>query len=490
MKDDQLDHIIKAKLQNLQVDQQPMDWDVLAGKLEQATSGGIANAGDQEFDQVIFDRLNQYAASGTHKEKHWLLFERQLHQLANFREKLLQYKLIEAILVSLLLLLTVELGFPTVKPTPFSQPAGANSALAENKLSSPASGEVALTSTAQANKERTSKLSTLSALKADKEDVVLLDANHQLALNQQKQSFPSNPSNLLESISPISSNKADFPGSTYTEIPTFAIDNGNKKEMLGPLAPIESSTSLLLHPGHQVAMRTEVIPMKRTSIQVSMLGGLDYNQVMTPQNDGKSINAFDRYALGYRGGLMLDMGRVNSRLRMGTGLIYTAKQYEVGYKRINGNFLRAGGLTAEALDNIELNIVNLPLFARYDVVQGKRWSIFAHAGVAMQVALQANYYVNFPDNLPQPVRIGQTPTRYSQINNRTGGVLEDGSFKENSFFTGNMGLGLERHVADRWSFFMQSRYEYSLGYFSAGLGPTQDRINTMSFESGIRVKLK
>ena len=102
MKDDHLDDIIKAKLQNLQVDQQPMDWDIFAEKLDHANSGGPANANDQEFDQVIFERLNRYTASGIHKEKHWALFEIQLHQLAGFREQLLKYKLVESILVFLL----------------------------------------------------------------------------------------------------------------------------------------------------------------------------------------------------------------------------------------------------------------------------------------------------------------------------------------------------------------------------------------------------
>lgn len=486
MKDDQLDHIIRAKLQNLQVDQRPMDWNVLEEKLKQSTSGDPANAADQEFDQIIFERLNEYAASGLQKEKHWALFERQLHQLANFRERLLQYKLIEAILVSLLLLLTVELGFPTVKPTPFSQPAASEGSQAINSPTNKVTPQGIVSATEAIDQEQQRRVLTQTDDPATR--VSIGTGNGSLAADQvllNNRLAPFTPIQVLEQDQQAIQHKATLELKSDLHLHTEQQQN-----RFGPLAVIEPSQSLLLDLGHQAKMQAKIQPLKRVNVQISMFGGVDYNEVMTPENTDKEINAFDRYSLGYRGGLLFDMGRVNGRLRMGSGVIYTAKQYEVGYQWISGNFLRSGGLTAEALDNIELNIVNLPVFARYDVVQSKRWSVFAHAGAAVQVVTQGNYYVNFPDLAQPGRRINQTPSRYSQIDNRTGGFLEGGSFKDNSFFTGNMGVGLERHVADRWSLFMQSKYEYSIGYFSAGLGPTQDRINTMSFESGIRVNLK
>jgi hypothetical protein len=211
---------------------------------------------------------------------------------------------------------------------------------------------------------------------------------------------------------------------------------------------------------------------------------------MTPENLNRRINGYERVAMGYRGGLALDFSRLNSRFVYGTGLIYTAKQYDVGYQRINGSLLRRNGLTAEELQNIELNIVNIPVFARYNFVHKQRWAIYLQAGLSMQVAAQANYYVGLPNQLPQSGGLQLTPSRYSQILDRNRGFLEGGSFSENSFFTGNAGLGIERSMADRWMLFAQTRYEYSLGYLSAGLGPTQDRINTLTLETGVRVKLK
>lgn len=490
MKDDQLDHIIKAKLQNLQVDQRPMDWDVLEEKLQNANSGGPANAEDQAFDQVIFERLNQFSASGTHKEKHWAVFERQLNQLASFRERLLQYKLIEAILVSLLLLLTVELGFPTVQPTPFSSPATAENFQKAANLSNEAINEV---HPQTSNKEALHPANQASNTSLNSEGKTVTLGTDKSLLSSAKD--PLTPSDFIEStpIDAASSGANSLLQNIQTPLFSETLDENlqENRTLLGPLAPIDARQSILLNLGQQPNMETPISPLKRTNLQISMFGGIDYDRVMTPENTAENINAIDRYALGYRGGLMLDVGRINSRLRLGAGLIYTAKQYEVGISRIHGNLINGDGWTVEKLDNIELNMVNLPVFARYNLLEGKRWSVFAHAGLAMQVALQANYYVDFPDNLPAPVRQFElTPRSYSKVEDRTGGFFEGGSFEENSFFTGNLGLGLERHVADRWSLFMQSRYEYSIGYLSAGLGPTQDRINTMSFESGIRVKLK
>ena len=379
------------------------------------------------------------------------------------------------------------MGFPTVAPSPL-----AKSDLSETYLAAQPTNEP-VGSTAVVSSSKTVESAIVEASVLNENRITNASGFENMLKMPAGASTPENTPAVVDPLDIISQHNASVqkPISVAAQALNTNQQVLQNQAPIGPLAEIESSKTILLNLGDQPDLEAKVDPAKRTSLQISMLGGADYNQVMTPENTDKNISAYDRYSLGYRGGLMLDVGRINSRLKMGTGLIYTAKTYEVNRSILQGSLILRGakGLTAETLDNIELNIVNLPVFARYDVIQGKRWSVFAHAGVAMQVAIQANYYVNFPD-FPQPTRIGQTPRRYSQIEGRNGGFLEGGSFNENSFFTGNMGLGLERHVADRWSLFMQSRYEYSLGYFSAGLGPNQDRINTMSFESGIRVKLK
>ena len=107
------------------------------------------------------------------------------------------------------------------------------------------------------------------------------------------------------------------------------------------------------------------------------------------------------------------------------------------------------------------------------------------------MALQANYDkkqhffgtsgslgVTLPDG---NVAVSETSSK----KNFAGGILAGGSFIENRYFTANLGIGVERKFNPRWSLFSQPTYQHQL--LSQGLGPNNDRINTLSILTGARV---
>lgn len=465
MKPDQWDKNIQEKMQSFRVDAPQKDWDVFEEKLTLA-QGEPAQQADTGFDELVFNRLNQFNAPSGKREQHWQLFEKQLHYLIDLRQRLLQYKFIEVAVLTLLLLYVIEAEAPGRAP-----------------LSAPyADGQTAL------NQEETTSVQSGSDL-ADISSTALVD---QTAIspnlsNDDGGVFQASP--LVGSTSTLAAALIALENSGEKQLITLPTQTSKEtsSENLSTNSILTSSLSPLLVPNPTLS--TEVKADAEFRMHISMLGGVDYNRVMTPENLRAGINAFERYSAGYRGGLLVDLGRQDSRLHLGGGLIYTAKQYEVGYKRINGSLLRRGGLTAESISDIELNILNVPVYARWDVWHNKRWSLFAQGGLALQMMLQTNYYAAYPDYF-EPLGVNRTPSRYSPLKDRNGGLLEGGSFKENGFFSSHFGLGAERQMAERWSMFFQSRYEHSLGYLSAGLGPTEDRLNTFSLETGIRVRLK
>lgn len=465
MKPDQWDKNIRDKMQSFRVDETPKDWDVFEEKLTLA-QGEPAEQADGGFDELVFNRLNQFNAPTGKRDQHWQLFEKQLHHLTNLRQRLLQYKFIEVAALTLLLLYVIDAEAPGRPP-----------------LSTPyADGKVLL------NQEETTSVQNESDLAETSSSTLV----NQTASSQQD--LPNNKGIPQENATLGSTNllaAAPIALETSGTQQLILLPKQSSKEISRENLPITSILSRSLHPLllPDPTLSTEIKPDAEFRMHISMLGGADYNRVMTPENLRAGINAFERYSAGYRGGLLVDMGRQDSRLHLGGGLIYTAKQYEVGYKRINGSLLRRGGLTAESLSDIELNILNVPVYARWDVWQNKRWSLFAQGGLALQMTLQTNYYAAYPDYF-EPLGVNRTPSRYSPLKDRNGGLLEGGNFKENGFFSSHFGLGAERQMAERWSMFFQSRYEHSLGYLSAGLGPTEDRLNTFSLETGIRVRLK
>lgn len=473
MKPDHWDDIIRKKMQSFNVDETPKDWDLFEEKLT-LSQGEPAQPPEEDFDQMVFQKLNRFEANADNKAQHWQLFEQQMYYLTNLRQRLLQYKFIEVAALALLLLYVIEADAPG--STPLSAPIAEN----QSALSNPNTYETdqnilsESASLPSANSQHSTEVENITEAPEAATDTPLVNSEKK---NNISGTLPLPSPNLV--VPSVSTTRPDL---TKLSIPP------KNKVRWEVLATLPSTSRTLAN--QQPPLFSDVKPASDLSVHISMLGGLDYNRVMTPENLPAGIKSFERYSAGYRGGLMADLGRQESRLRFGGGFIYTAKKYEVGYKRINGSFLRRGGLTTESLSDIEINILNVPIFARWDVWQGNHWSLFAQGGLALQMALQTNYYAAYPDNFPQPLGVNRTPSRLSPLKDRNGGLLEGGNFKENGFFSSQFGLGAERQMAERWSMFFQSRYEYSIGYLSSGLGPTQDRMNTFSLETGIRVRLK
>ncbi len=107
------------------------------------------------------------------------------------------------------------------------------------------------------------------------------------------------------------------------------------------------------------------------------------------------------------------------------------------------------------------------------------------------MAFQANYdrkesYTPGVDpqggEIPEPL----VPSKTSQ-KRYADGFFEGGSFAENSYFTVDLGVGIERHLNERASLFFEPVYQHNP--FRKSLGPNQDRINTLSLSTGIRVNL-
>jgi hypothetical protein len=221
---------------------------------------------------------------------------------------------------------------------------------------------------------------------------------------------------------------------------------------------------------------------RKGAIYVAMFGGPEYNRIMTPDIPEIRIEKFERYALGYSGGVAVstELGR----WEIGTGLIYSPKQYSPPSVTLLGGSVEAG-FTGETFREVALNIINVPLTTRYNFYHHNRTRMYVTGGLSLQFASQTTYTISSPDTYP---RVPEPRT--SQFDNTGKGFLEGGSFRENAYLTGNLGLGVERFVTERWSVFFQPTYQHNIGQFSKGFGPTRDRIGTMSTWIGVRVRMQ
>ncbi|MEZ4949187.1 MAG: hypothetical protein R2784_07345 [Saprospiraceae bacterium] len=228
-------------------------------------------------------------------------------------------------------------------------------------------------------------------------------------------------------------------------------------------------------------------PQSNSRLRVSMFSASEYNYIKTPYDPIYPLEEYSRYAPGYGGGITLGMSF--GKWEVETGGIYASKEYEPRVPdEVVGGLLTTGLFTL-SFENIQLNMLEVPLNVRYNFGQLQKWRFYGQTGASLHLAMQA-HYDKFPNNLYSGF------ARQAIDNSSLGqkkfpdGLLEGGNFEENSYFTANLGLGVERLLSTRWSLFLQPSVQaYLLPGYNNGLGPNLDRISTFSILTGARVTL-
>ncbi len=504
-KDKQFDDLLREKLENLELPYLADNWLLFEEKLEQSGlgdgPGGTPIADAKSLDETIFDKLHRYEAP--YQPSHWLKMEVLLDEVFTQPRSVLRYKLAE---LALMLLLFAALW----QQTPIHEPLG-RSAQAFHPApilsieSQEVSGREANQPAGPASEGSTISVEDAEGIAPSSQSAPLESATAppQQAHRQMSAGPPSDrkPGALASGLKMPASPLA-LPGlNTLLPLPLRALPAQQQPlpalaMMALPMPLADRSPGLQVSTSNTPAIESAISrPYKpRPVFRVGMFGSTDYNHIIVPANEEKKIfTAFDRHALGYGGGLSLGV-EMSNRWEVEMGAIYAARQYPVGIVYVEGS-LRTG-LQGSELRAAELNIVTLPLHLRYNFLRRSNWRAYAVTGAALQVVFQSNFYTaEAPefDYLPIIAPVEPAPgdeNIISQLRREGLAWFEGGTFKENAYLTGNLGLGLERYVGTRWSVFAQPTLQYSFYYFDGGLGPNKDRINSLSVLFGAKVRLK
>ena len=243
-------------------------------------------------------------------------------------------------------------------------------------------------------------------------------------------------------------------------------------------------------------------PEKKAGLRVGMFGSTDFNEILTPP-DSKDFRyeTTTRYALGYSGGISL--GFEKGRWEVETGAIYSSKSYSPPSILYIFGSVKEGGYTGVGLKYFELDIVQVPLNFKYHFVYKDKWRLYLMGGSSLSVVNYAHYHSADQEDidffkvrpLPTPsVSPNASPSEIiKQVKDFEDGWLEGGSFWENSYFTLNAGVGIERYFSTKTSLFFQPTYQRNFnllpGIVTNEIGPNKDRFSTMSFHLGVRVRV-
>jgi hypothetical protein len=503
-KDKQFDDLLRGKLENLELPYQADNWLLFEQKLEDSglgdIQGGTPIADIKSIDETIFDKLHQYEVP--YQPSHWLKMEALLEEVFTLPRSVLRYKLAELALM-LLLFAALWQQSPTHEPlgrgAQAFHPSPILSGESQEASGKKSNGPVSPASEAPASKVEDASGVAPSILPAPLEKAT---APQQQARRQANGLTPSasKPGALASGLK-MTASPLPLPG-LNTLLPLRTLPPQQQPSwadlaMMPLTMPLEDRwPGLLASMSHAPAIESAIgRPHKpRPVFRVGMFGSTDYNHIIVPANEEKKIfAAFDRHALGYGGGLSLGM-EISNRWELEMAAIYAARQYPVGIVYVEGS-LRTG-LQGSELRATELNIITLPLHLRYNFLRRSNWRAYALTGAALQVVFQSNFYTaEAPEFDYRPIIAPVEPAPGDEniiIQLRREGVawFEGGTFKENAYLSGNLGLGLERYVGTRWSVFAQPTLQYSFYYLNGGLGPNKDRINSLSVLFGAKVRLK
>lgn len=492
------DEHIRQQMEHLQPDFDPSNWETFEERLDAAPPSSTVFS-DSDLDQLVFDKLHRYEAP--YRPEHWDRMKALLHERFTWPQYLLRYKSVE-----LALFLLLFLSFWQYLPRTFAPQDGQRAYQAtaavdelptidfnETALTSPPKPSVAEEATDASSEMRpaTPPTATVPANSSQGTIPKTLKKDYTAPIRPLPTLgfLPLQPSQAQQTLGHAAEQLANL----LKPLP----EGPSTPDAMALLDPMPNQAPKLLPTAVRGLDETKLFQTKkRPTLVVGMFATAEYNRILiSVQEEKRKAAAIERAAYGYGGGLSLNLDF--GRLELQTGLIYAARHYPVDVTYVRGSLLR--GLWGDKLETTELNMLNLPLHLRYDVVQRGKWRLYVLGGGAVQVAFQSSYYTaDAPEfhfsPIPQdPDNPSPTPNvNVTEINRGAGWFEEGGRFRENAYLSANVGFGAERFLTERWSLFAQPVYQHAFYHFSGdkGLGPNNDRINSMTLLLGTRVRMR
>ena len=454
MEEEKMDQFLKDKLESLETKVPKDAWKNFSEKWNDALLDDQTDA-EKMFDQNIHEKLNQFIFP-TNERHAWGHFHSYYSHIKRNENKIIWFKAMEVTMAVLLFFTCLHVG--VIRQVPTSQ---------------------------SINLENRTKVSVDKSSSATTE-IKVVENNIQNKLNDNQ---------LDRILSEVSDNQS------YEEVNKLLPKKG-----LLEVEPIQSSSPIILKMSpvslesfpevNQIpTLTSRHIPIGTRKIYINnildfgkwhltLLTGLDGDNVFTPAYPRFKVPETIRNSSGFHLGFLLSEGA--KRLETGFGFIFAHKEYNAPAVTFIQGSLR-DGYTTEQLKKIQLNLLQVPVFTRFNIVHKENWRLYASLGATAQVTLSANYFIVHPGFFPSSVALtGKTNSVYQNLEE---GLMQGGTLIDNVYLSMDMGIGAEKMVSPRTSIFVQSSYQSFVGHVSKGIGPYNDRISTVSFQSGVRINL-
>lgn len=489
------DKIIEDKLKNLEIPYEAGTWDALEKRMNNAVKA------TEKFDNAMRKRLSDIELN--YQPMYWEMLAQRLEEEASLRNHLIRYKASEVLLIFLLLLTFVQL-FPT------RQPIDIDTTNSIPEIESIAS----VTNTYDQNTTNNS--------------TPLINPNHLTNDNLINQIPPgtevaTQKNKIANSLLPIEKQdiKELLPLSANTSQDDVILVDFNAVNLnYSDIEAIESGELALLATPKKDIPVDLVLKKKAKTLQIGMFASSNIDHIQTPYEEFFDLKPTSRFNLGYGGGVSLTWNK--GRMAWETALVYTHKEYTPANRAALYTNI-ANGLNVEALKDIELDIVQIPVQLNYyvnPVASSNKWKFYVSGGASLNLAVDADYYVGKIPATSLSIRNGNVlddqfefdKWQRSKFNKdastsnadpesdilRDKGISKglfdkegNNSLKENTYFTISGGIGIEYILNDRHVIYGQPTYRKYLNFSKeGGVGPDNDRINSIELIIGVKTYIK
>ncbi len=524
LSENELDHSLRNKLTDAEPAFAAAHWNLFEQQLDAEIN--TPEIEDVYLDGVTYELLNDLESP--YDPEHWDIMQKRLEEEFSIRYKLVKYKVAELALLVLALFTAVSY-FPADKLSAFQLPFVENvfpantlevvpaktidsKALNTNENSSPiamANPSTSLTTSSDSDLTNNSDSNT-----ASKQSKATGSITKPPQSKQQLQSAAPPEKHakitLLETLETTTNQIVNSNKSVEPTIPalaesktTEAESNSSMTDLLEeqlrviPLINGLEISNLPQKSDDFIADFTKADVWKSPSfLRIGMFGASDLNYVLTPYNQEFDQAGYSSVTSGYGGGLSI--GYKFGRWEIETGAMYATKSYRPNTVNVTftaGNI--GSGYEGLGWTGTQLDLLRIPIRARYDLVNMGKWYIYTQAGITGNLALNTIHsrkvYVYEPYNSSrsptEPITIDFSTDETPPITENVGLLKKkQGSDEKNNFYTAEIGFGIEHFLSPRFSFFSQPTFHYQIGKNTIGLN--KERINTLSLETGIRVSLK
>lgn len=488
------DHVIQQKLAGMTSATPVTDWSTFEQILDE----------DQLTDDILDDKVSREMNNmrAPYRQDHWELLHDTLEFQKQRNKTILGYKVIEISLLFILLLSTYNISkfitstFEVEKPMIYASLDDINSTIekdlpTENVISpnTPEPSNAAIISSITIHKERKVNLAFENTSEIYNQSNTTL-AERNISANIESSSDASEiVSSSLIGIDNTFDSTVQLTDQTEYSSATIQTNHSESSRVMIEISNISTHEQYLNRPLDEVQGITPLMiqPINKTEKSILIYAGLDNNLVNSPFDNIYDTEGFRTYGIGYTAGIEYGIQKENTELFL--GLSYSNRAYEPRIiDELTGN--PALILYETSLDHIEFDIMSLSIGLKYLLIETDNWAIDMGIGASANIVVNTDYAIEtrtIRDGKYVSSRDGRVP--FSNLDDKPlhDGIFENGSLKENIYFTTDISLGLHRQLNESTNFTI--RPEYSVHSFSDGIGPNNDLINNLSLNLGIKYLL-